>query len=118
MCCLAVTGSAGDGNSLSPATAAARNRLHSHHNHLLVCGGGGGDNATGRGGAIPKCNGLSGAATAAKLRAKNAERHRYRRRAVRIDEVCRFLFPLLFILFNLVYWFYYRDEVEDTENED
>ena len=33
-----------------------------------------------------------------------------RRRAVRVDEVCRYLFPMLFILFNAWYWYYYREE--------
>lgn len=36
------------------------------------------------------------------------------RRAVRIDEVCRFVFPLGFILFNIFYWNYYK-EVEDLD---
>ncbi len=44
-----------------------------------------------------------------------AEKRLYRRRAVRVDEVCRFLFPLLFILFNAMYWYYYRDEDEDED---
>ncbi len=35
---------------------------------------------------------------------------RHRRRAIRIDEICRFLFPLLFTIFNGFYWYYYREE--------
>ena len=31
------------------------------------------------------------------------------RRAVRIDEVCRFIFPLGFTLFNIFYWNYYKE---------
>ena len=34
------------------------------------------------------------------------------RRAVRIDEVCRFIFPLGFTLFNIFYWNYYKEEVQ------
>ena len=30
--------------------------------------------------------------------------------AVRIDEVCRFVFPLGFIIFNVCYWNYYKSE--------
>ena len=40
-----------------------------------------------------------------------------RRRAVRVDEVCRYLFPVLFILFNAWYWYYYRDEDSDREGQ-
>ena len=32
------------------------------------------------------------------------------RRAVRIDEFCRFIFPLGFIFFNIFYWNYYKEE--------
>ena len=38
---------------------------------------------------------------------------RHRRRAVRIDEVCRYLFPVLFTIFNGLYWYYYREEEVD-----
>ena len=34
----------------------------------------------------------------------------------RIDEVCRFLFPGLFGLFNLWYWYYYRGDDPVQEN--
>lgn len=36
-------------------------------------------------------------------------------RVRRIDEVCRFLFPALFGLFNLWYWYYYQDEDDSPE---
>ena len=40
---------------------------------------------------------------------RNAKaRMQRRRRAVRVDEICRYLFPMLFILFNAWYWYYYR----------
>ena len=38
-----------------------------------------------------------------------------RRRAVRVDEICRYLFPMLFILFNAWYWYYYREGGLTTE---
>ena len=37
-------------------------------------------------------------------------------RVRRIDEVCRFLFPALFGLFNLWYWYYYQDEDTTDQN--
>ena len=40
----------------------------------------------------------------------NDIRFKHQRRAVRIDEVCRFVFPLGFIIFNVCYWNYYKSE--------
>ena len=40
---------------------------------------------------------------------------RHRVRAVRIDEVCRFLFPIMFAIFNGLYWTYYRDEADSDD---
>lgn len=37
-------------------------------------------------------------------------RYPQRRRATRIDEVCRFLFPFGFFIFNLIYWNHYKEE--------
>ena len=31
------------------------------------------------------------------------------RKAVKIDEFCRFIFPIGFIIFNLCYWNYYQN---------
>lgn len=33
--------------------------------------------------------------------------HKEARLAKRIDKTCRILFPILFIIFNLIYWLYY-----------
>ena len=35
------------------------------------------------------------------------------RKAVRIDEFCRFIFPLGFIIFNVCYWNYYQSDFEE-----
>ena len=37
------------------------------------------------------------------------------RKAVRIDEFCRVIFPLGFIIFNVCYWNYYQSDFEDDE---
>ena len=44
----------------------------------------------------------------------NPARLTNQRRAVRIDEFCRFIFPLGFIFFNIFYWNYYK-EVDDVD---
>ena len=50
---------------------------------------------------------------------RNAKaRMQRRRRAVRVDEVCRYLFPMLFILFNAWYWYYYREVRRLRRNDD
>ena len=51
---------------------------------------------------------LLGSAGTLNTRRNAKARMQRRRRAVRVDEVCRYLFPMLFILFNAWYWYYYR----------
>ena len=31
--------------------------------------------------------------------------------------MCRYLFPMLFILFNAWYWYYYREEADNAERD-
>ena len=52
------------------------------------------------------------------LSSENMHHHRIsnQRRAVRIDEFCRFGFPLGFIIFNVCYWNYYQS-ADDVEAE-
>ena len=44
------------------------------------------------------------------IMSSNDVRFKQQRRAVRIDEICRFVFPLGFIIFNVCYWNYYKSE--------
>ena len=37
------------------------------------------------------------------------------RKAVRIDEFCRIIFPVGFIIFNLCYWNYYQSDFEEDD---
>lgn len=38
-------------------------------------------------------------------------------RAVRIDEFCRIMFPLGFIIFNVCYWNYYQEtDIEESSS--
>ncbi len=71
-------------------------------------GGGGGGSPLSRLTATSRCGG-------------GRQRRRVRdylnqRRAVRIDEICRFLFPGGFAIFNALYWTYYREEEDLSVN--
>ena len=63
-----------------------------------------------------KCNGLSreegggGGGSPPRLEPSVVMARRQRQRAVKIDEVCRVVFPFGFVIFNIMYWTYYRDE--------
>ena len=54
--------------------------------------------------------GGGGGAAGAKLGESLMISRRNRMRAVRIDEYCRFVFPVGFAIFNAIYWKYYKEE--------